>query len=299
MAALPVGELCAVSAAICWALGSMAFGRIGRDGVSPAVLNLGKLVSAGGALALTAWIKTGRVVPSNAPPAALALLMVSGVVGLTIGDTAYFGSMIALGVPRAILLLSAAPAFAALGGWLWLGERIDLRSVVGMALVFAGIALVVLRPDPERKDGVGRGLLLGAIAALAQAAGSLMSRRAMQAGIDPLPAAAGRILVGLVGLYAIGLVSRQAVAWTRALFQGRTFVRIGGAAMVGTYCGIWLAQTALLLSRSTGVAATLLATSPIFALPIAHLLGQERMTVRSTLGVVTAVGGIALLSLRG
>ena len=294
---LPVGELAAVAAAIMWAVGSLLFGRIGRDGVSAGVLNLGKLVVAGGALALTALARTGHVIP-HAPTPALVLLAVSGVVGLTIGDTAYFGSMIALGVPRAILLLSGAPVFAALGGFLWLGERLDARAILGMALVFAGIALVVMRPDPTRAKGFGRGVALGVLAALCQAAGSLLSRRAMQVGIDPLAAAAGRILVGLVGLTVMALLTREAVTWTRSLFQGRTFVRIGVAAMIGTYCGIWLAQTSLLHARSTGVATTLLATSPIFALPISHVLGHEKMTVRSAVGVLVAIAGIAALSLR-
>lgn len=298
MSGLPVGEIAAVSAAIMWAIGSLLFGRIGRDGVPAGVMNLGKLVIAGSALAITALARTGHVVPLGAPTSALLLLAVSGVVGLTIGDTAYFGSMIALGVPRAILLLSSAPVFAALGGFLWLGERLDARALAGMALVFAGIALVVLRPDPTRKEGVGRGIALGVVAALGQAAGSLLSRRAMQVGLDPLAAAVGRILVGGVGLYAIAIVTRDAGSWTRALLVRRTFVRIGVAAMIGTYCGIWLAQTSLLLSRSTGVSTTLLATSPVFALPIAHVVGQEKMTLRSAIGVLVAIAGIALLSLR-
>lgn len=293
-----MGELAAVTAAIMWAVGSILFGRLGRDGVPAGVMNLGKLLVAGSALALTALWRTGHVVPLDAPVSALALLAVSGVVGLTVGDTAYFGSMIALGVPRAILLLSSAPVFAALGGFLWLHERLDGRALGGMLLVFMGIALVVLRPDPGRREGLGRGVVLGLIAALGQAAGSLLSRRAMQVGLDPLAAAVGRILVGGVGLYAIALITRDAGGWTRALFQRHTFGRIAVAAMIGTYCGIWLAQTSLLHARSTGVATTLLATSPVFALPISHVLGQERMTLRSTLGVLLAIGGIALLSLR-
>ncbi|MBI2388764.1 MAG: DMT family transporter [Deltaproteobacteria bacterium] len=298
MSALPVGELAAVSAAVLWAIGSLLFARIGRDGVPAGAMNLGKLVVAGAALGATAFVRSGHVVPSGAPAHALWLLAASAIVGLTIGDTAYFGAILALGVPRAILLLSSAPVFAALGGFFWLGERLDARALVGMALVFAGIALVVLRPSKGGERGLARGVALGLVAGIGQASGSLLSRRAMQVGIDPLAAASGRILVGLVGVLALALITRDAAAWTRALLVRRTAVRISVAAMIGTYCGIWLAQTALLHARSTGVAATLLATSPVFALPIAHLLGQERMTARAAIGVLTAVAGIAALSLR-
>jgi uncharacterized membrane protein len=294
---IPIGELCAVIAAITWAFGSLLFARIGRDGVPPGAMNLGKLVIAGTLLAITALFLTGHVVPTNAPLMALVLLSLSGIAGLTVGDTAYFGSIVALGVPRAILLLSSAPVFAALGGWLWLGEKLDVRALLGMALVFGGIVLVVVRRDAPGISS-GRGIALGVVAALGQASGSLLSRRAMQVGLDPLAASVGRILVGGIGLYAIAFVTRDAIPWTRALLAKRTWLRVGLASMVGTYCGIWLAQTALLRARSTGVATTLLATSPIFALPIAHAAGNERMTVRSVVGVVIAVAGIAALSLR-
>ena len=106
-----IGELSAVAAAILWAIGSLLFGRIGRDGVPPGAMNLGKLIVAGSLLAITALALTGHVVPMGAPTSALVLLALSGVAGLTIGDTAYFGSIVALGVPRAILLLSSAPVF--------------------------------------------------------------------------------------------------------------------------------------------------------------------------------------------
>ena len=298
---LPVGELCAVAAAILWAFGSLLFAGIGRDGVPAGAMNLGKLVIAGALLAITAFALTGHIVPSGAPTSALLLLALSGIAGLTIGDTAYFSSIIRLGVPRAILLLSSAPVFAALGGWLWLGERLDMRALVGMALVFSGIVLVVVRADAPGVSSA-RGIVLGMIAALGQAAGSLLSRRAMQVGLDPLAAAVGRILVGGIGLYAIALITRDAIPWTRALLAKRTWLRVGLASLVGTYCGIWLAQTALLRARSTGVATTLLATAPVFALPIAHFAGKpgvnERMTIRSVLGVLVAIAGIAVLSLR-
>lgn len=307
MSALGVGEASAVTAAILWAIGSMLFGRIGRDGVPPGAMNLGKLVSAGALLVVTSFALTGRAFPTGAPTSALLLLAASGVVGLTIGDTAYFGSMLAIGVPRAILLLSSAPVFAAIGGFLWLGERLDARAVAGMALTFAGIALVIVRAPSRAAAGalspprprIGRGIALGVVAALGQAGGSLLSRRAMLAGLDPLSAASGRILVGLFGLLAVALVKRDARSWTRALAKDRAWLRVGLAAIVGTYCGIWLAQTALLRASSTGVASTLLATSPVFALPIAHVAGVERMTARASIGVAIAMLGIATLTLRG
>ncbi|MGZ3447977.1 MAG: DMT family transporter [Polyangiales bacterium] len=287
-----------MAASIAWAIGSLLFARIGRAGVPPGAMNLGKLVTAGSLLVITSLLVTGHAFPFGAPTMALVLLAASGIAGLTIGDTAYFGAIITLGVPRAILLLSSAPVFAALGGWLWLGERLDGRALFGMALVFAGIVLVVTRKEAGPAQKIGRGVLLGIVSALGQATGSLLSRRAMQVGLDPLAAASGRIVVGGVGLYAIALVTRDARGWTTSLAKDRAWLRVGLASLLGTYFGIWLAQTALQKASSTGVATTLLATPPVFALPIAHVLGMERMSVRSTIGVAIAMAGVAALSLR-
>ena len=65
------------------------------------------------------------------------------------------------------------------------------------------------------------------------------------------------------------------------------------AAFGSTYLGIWLQQTSLKFAP-TGIAQTLLATSPIFILPIMALMG-EKVSIRAILGVLLAIGGISLL----
>ncbi len=301
---MPVGELCAVLAAMTWAIGSMLFSRVGRT-VSPGAMNMGKLVVSGTLLVATYVVLTqasgGSVLASPAvPPFAIALLVASSIIGLTIGDTAYFEAIVSLGVPRAILLLSSAPVFAALGGWLWLDERLDLRSMLGVGVTLSGIALVVLgRPGDGGLPATPRGVAAGLIAGVSQGAGSLLSRRAMQAGIDPLASAAVRVCVGAIALLVFGVSIGKARGWARELSKDRAFLRVGLACLVGSYVGIWLSQVSIARASSTGVASTLMATSPAFALPLAHAFGFERTTSRAAVGVFVTLGGIACLTLRG
>lgn len=300
MILVPIGELCAVAAAITWAIGSILFARIGR-GVAPGAMNVGKLVVAGGLLTLTHLAIGGRFVPEHATAGAGWLLAASGILGLTIGDTAYFAAMMELGVARAILMLSTAPVFAALGGFLILGETLDARSLLGMALTMGGVGLVVARPnDPTRGSPrpSGKGLAFGLVAAVGQASGSLLSRRAMQAGVDPLAASALRIVIGAIGLTLVALAIGRVGSWSRELAKDRAWAKVAVGSLLGSYCGIWLAQTAILRASSTGVATALLATSPVFALPIAHYAGMDRMTARAGVGALLAVAGIAVLSIR-
>jgi drug/metabolite transporter (DMT)-like permease len=314
-----LGEGAALAAASTWAVGSLLFARIGVTVSAPA-MNLGKCLSAGALLSLTAVALDGLPQPSAR---ALGLLAASGLAGLTVGDTAYFGAIVRLGVPRAILLLSTAPILATLGGVLALGERPSPRAWLGMAIALAGVLLVLRRPgssgarptgDPrpdgpaaDESEGHGAGsrphggeavgLALGVLGAVGQATGSVLSRAALVGDAPPtaVQSAAFRLAVGATGLLVVAGVAGRARSLLGELKAPRAAVRIAAASLVGTYCGLWLAQYGLGHASSTGVASTLLATSPVFAVPLAHLTGAERATQRSLAGSALAVAGIALL----
>jgi drug/metabolite transporter (DMT)-like permease len=297
---LSIGEACALGAAAAWATGSMLFSRIGRL-TSPGAMNVGKCVSAALMLIVTQLVLGHSPLP-QASAGAWGLLAASALIGLTLGDTAYFTAMVAIGVPRAMLLLSTAPLFAVLFGWVWLHERLGLRALFGIALTLAGIGLVIARRDVAAvadESARRRGIALGVVAGIAQAAGSILSRRAMHDGIDPIAAASGRLAIGAIGLLAVGAFNGRSRGWIGELATERTWLRVAGASVVGTYFGISLAQIGLARAHSTGVASTLLATSPIFALPLAHFTGVERITARTAFGGVLAVAGIGVLSIGG
>jgi drug/metabolite transporter (DMT)-like permease len=290
------GELYALAAALTWAVGSLLFARIGQL-ASPYAMNLGKCLSAGALLVGAALVFGGR--PAAASAGAWAWLAASAVVGLTIGDTAYFGAIVRLGVPRAIVLLSSAPIFAAVLGAIFLHERLGVRGALGILLTLVGVALVVLRRDAGTEPNlrVGSGLALGLLGGIGQAVGSVLSKRAMDLGIEPAIAGGARLFIGgvalLIGLAAVG----RARTTFAELGKSGVFGKIAGASLVGSFLGIYLAQTALHRTASVGVAATLLATSPVFAVPLAHWTGQERIRPGSVVGAITAVAGVAVLTL--
>jgi drug/metabolite transporter (DMT)-like permease len=292
---MDTSSLFALAAAASWAVGSLFFGAIGRR-VSPSALNFTKCASAAAMLALT--LVLGRGGTLAAPTHAWALIAASALAGLTIGDTAYFHAIRHIGVGRAILLGSTAPLFATLGGIALFGEHVGLREVFGMALTALGVLLVLGRPS-EGATATGNaalGVLLGLGAALMQAIGSMLARDAMRHGIDPLAAATARVLVAAVSLFALALVRGELPRWREELTRGPVVAQISGAAFVGTYGGIWLAQLALAGHRSTGVTSALLSTSPVFALPIERFVLGVPHGPRAFFGAFVAVAGIALLS---
>jgi drug/metabolite transporter (DMT)-like permease len=289
---------------MCWAVGSHLWGRVGRGADIPAgALNLGKCAAAALAFAVTGLVIGGRILPTL-PARSLAWLSLSGVIGLTLGDSAYFGAMAILGVRRALLLLSTAPVFVAIGGALWLHEPPDQYQAAAILAVLAGVAIVVDEQasspsDDSAQPGTRRaalGVVLGVGSALGQAGGSLTSRLAMAGGVSALDTALVRLPAGLLGMVIVAGVSGRLVPWARSLARPRLLASIAVAALVGTYLGIWLAQLAIGRSSSTAVASTLLATSPIFALPLGRWLNAERLTRRALVGTLLACAGLAGLS---
>lgn len=247
-------------------------------------------------LALTLALRTNGT--GEAPRQAWALVAASAIAGLTVGDTAYFHAIRYLGVGRAILLGSTAPVFATLGGILFFGEHVGLHEVLGMTLTAVGVLLVLGRPveNPSAIGNVAIGVALGLGAALMQAVGTMFARGAMRHGMDPLAAATARVVVAATSLALIAAARGELPRWRLELSRGPIVAQIGGAAFVGTYGGIWLAQLALAGPRSTGVTSALLATGPIFALPIERFVLGVRHGMRAFVGASVAVVGIALLS---
>lgn len=294
---MPIGELSAILAALAWAIGSLLYGLIGRR-ASAGTMNAGKLLTGVVVLAAARLAWTGSAWPAGVSRWDLGLLAVSGLIGLAVGDTAYFGAIRAVGAPRALLILSAAPVIAT-GLGLMLGERLTGLDVAGIVVTLLGIVLVIYRrPDAtaSSRAALGRGVALAVLAAACQAVGAVLARKAMQGGVDPLGASVIRLAVGLCGMVVVGSMGGQARMWLAELGQDRNWAKIAGAALIGTCIGVFLSLVALSYSRSVGVASTLLATSPVFVLPMAHAFRIEKATLRGVVGTLVAVAGVALLA---
>jgi drug/metabolite transporter (DMT)-like permease len=67
--------------------------------------------------------------------------------------------------------------------------------------------------------------------------------------------------------------------------------------LFGTYVAIWMQQLAFKYTN-VGIAQTLLATSPLFILPVSALQ-KEKLSLRSIFGVLVSIAGVALIFLAG
>jgi len=289
------GEVAALTAALLWAVATILFRRIGRR-VPSAELNLLKGLVAMALLAAALSVRGSLGAPL--PARATGGLLVSGAIGIGIGDTAYFESLRCLGSRLALLLGMLAPPLAGLTAFALLGETLAAPAWLGVGLVVGGVAWVVSEKTPESdgtKRALGRGIACGVLASLMQALGAVLSRAALvSSDIDVFWSALLRLAAGaVITLFWLAARRRRPGLWLRAPDAGRIWTTLLAAAGLGTFLGLALQQFALRLT-SAGIAQTLLATSPIFVLPLAAL-ARERVSGRAVLGAFVALAGVAML----
>jgi len=296
MLSSPVGETAALGTALCWAFTALAFEAAGRRVGSLAVnvirLGLGFVL-----LLPVVWIRRGMLLPTDLSPEAWTWLGLSGVVGFAFGDLCLFRAFVVIGARLSVLLMALVPPITALLGWTVLGETLGLREWTGMALTVSGVAWVIRErtPDPGRHQERPpvHGVLLGLGGALGQAGGLVLSKLGM-GDADPFAANQVRVLAGLV---AFGVMFTAWRVWprvVRALSDRPAMVGTSVGALFGPFLGVSLSLLAV-QHTETGVAATIMALTPVLILPIARWVRRERVTLRAVLGAAVAVTGTAIL----
>ncbi|MFH1679544.1 MAG: DMT family transporter [Candidatus Eisenbacteria bacterium] len=185
-----------------------------------------------------------------------------------------------------------------------------------MAVALGGVALVIgekrraapdgLTPvatglEPSAGSIVARhvvlfGVIYGVGAAFGQASGALIIKSALQR-VDTLTATAIRMAAGAAGLLLIGGATGRLRRWTGLLVRGRMVLRMFAASVFGPFIGVYLMVVSI--DRApTGVALTLLSTSPIWLLPLGAWFQNDRPSAKEIVGAFIAILGVALLVFR-
>jgi drug/metabolite transporter (DMT)-like permease len=295
------GEFFALLAAFLWSISAILFERLGKK-IRPIEMNLLKGTLAAILLSATLFILQEPLDSLN--PLALVVLLISGAVGIGVGDTAYFEALKNLGARQALLLGTLAPPMTALLALVFLGEDLRTTAWLGIFVTVGGVAWGI---SEQKRNGngsaaagndgkdVARGVAFGVLASLSQASGLVMSRYAFSIStVSALQTAILRLVAGSVVLFLWIKFKKQPLGdWRKQPASWRTWLMILLVGFIGTYLCIWLQQLAVKLSPAE-IAQTLLATSPVFILPITAMRG-EKLSLRAVIGAVVSLFGIMLL----
>jgi drug/metabolite transporter (DMT)-like permease len=304
--ATTTGQLAALGAAGLWAFTALSIEQAARR-IGSLTVNLIRLVLAFGFLCLASWISRGVPLPVDASRHAWIWLAVSGLAGFVFGDLCLYRAYLVIGPRLSTLMMSLVPLLTTIIGWIVLGEVLTRRDMLGMSLTVGGIAWAVLdrgrsaasaaQPDVQDiQTGVPlRGLALGFGGALGQASGLILSKIGI-GSYDAFAATQIRVLAGIAGYSLLFFVLR----WWPNVRAGLRDRRALGFAALGAFFGPFIAVSLSLVAiRSTlsGVAASIMALTPVLIIPLVVLLRRERVGAGGVLGALVAVTGVCLLFL--
>ena len=292
-----VGELSALLTAALWSGSALLFAAAtARAGSLP--VNVARLLLATVYLVLLIAIAgfDVRMTTSQA-----VYLCVSGVIGLAIGDSFLFNAFREVGPRITMLIMSTAPAIAALMAYLLLRESLSLYGVAGIVVTLIGVAIVVLERNPNAPHTpvAWRGVLFAIIAAAGQGVGLIFAKMAFLEGeMNGFVATLVRILGSLVVMLPIGIVAARSSDAFRGIRTDRRAAALTAlGAVLGPFLGISFSLIAV-ANTSVGIAATIMATVPILMLPLVHYIYAEKLSWKAMTGAVVAVAGVAVLFLR-
>lgn len=244
-----MGELAALAAAFVWALSSTIWQRVGQE-IPAVVLNLLK-----GAIALFMLLSTLLIFGKSLPainPNVLAMLLISGALGIGIGDTAWFIVLKYLGARRTLLLETLSPPLTALFAFIFLQEKLSLIACTGILLTIGGVAWVIAERTAETawpSKHIWLGLGMSLLGQTANASAAILSRAAFtQIDIDPLWTAALRLSGGMTVMLLF--FNRTNAESLKQLKAPKILGAIVVAAFLGTYLGIFL-QLEFRLSKNS------------------------------------------------
>lgn len=245
--------------------------------------------------------------------------LLSGVIGMGLGDLALFAALPRLGARLTVLICQCvAVPIAMATEWTWLGTRLTGAQVGWATLIVAGVAIALVPSplNPPKVPVTRWGILFGVIAAIGQGLGAVISRRAyeitVEAGmtIDGITAAYQRISGGLV-------ITAGYFLWVRLRKQAARRRTAGGPkgdgqnpaagwstggrylfgnALFGPVLGVSCYQWALATTPS-GIVLPIVATTPLMIIPLTYWLEGDRPSRRSLVGGVVAVAGVVALTL--
>lgn len=322
------GELAALGAAMCWVFTSLTFAAAGRR-IGSVAVNLIRILLAMVILGCVHRVLLGIWIP-RLDGVTVWYLGLSGLVGLAIGDQFLFTALVDVGSRLATLLMTLGPPVAAMLAWPILDEPLGWLAMSGIAVTIIGIGWAVM----ERSEGAQprvhrhrmRGTIFGVLAGICQAIGLVLAKlgightRLEEAQfVSPLTATLVRMSFAAVGICLMAGVLRLMLRKRSARVidvspetehipapldeakRSKQWKVAIGLVLIGTIlgpvAGVWLSLIAVDLT-DTGIAATLMAMSPVFILPFAAWLEKEHLSWRAVIGALVAVGGVVLLTIQ-
>ena len=326
-----VGESAAIFVSLMWTVCSILFAAAGKR-LGILSLNAYRTVIALTLLGCSHIILFGTIIP-GANSMQWAVLAVSGIIGLGIGDFGYFGALVHIGPRKGLLIMSTHPIFSLVAAYFILGEIPGTWAALGITITLIGVFTVILEEGEikewgrenetgndkkiggkEKKteevisvDTISRemwrkGVFYAFVGAVGQGLGFVLAKYGMEeaggssSDLDPLSATLIRMMAACVFIWIVVIATRNLPLVESKLAERRALKLAAGGAFFGPFIGVWLSMVALSYAIA-GVAATLMSLMPVIVIPVIWIVYKQKTNARGIAGAFIAVIGVAILLL--
>lgn len=287
-----IGEIFSLGAGLVWSFAVILFRVSGRT-VHPLALNLFKNLFAAILVALTAAVLGLPLFPAlGARP--YAMMVLSGILGITISDTLFLVSLNILGASLSAIVDCFYSPFIIGLSLLFLGERMSALQLFGVALIVSAVLTITQkkheRTIPRRDLMLGTGL--GTASMFTMAAGIVMIKPLLSSA--PLLWAMFMRLAGAsISLALVFVFHPKRRELLRPLARSANWRPMAPAAFLGTYVSL-MAWMAGMKYTFASVAAALSQLSSIFIFILAATFLKEKVTPWRILAIGLAFLGAYL-----
>lgn len=291
-------ELAALGAALCWTLAALLAGDLSRQlgGVT-----FNRLRNVGVFIVLLIFVSLAglwNTVQSNQ----LFIILISGLIGIAIGDSFLFSSMKRLGPRRAQILYACNAPISVVLGIIFLDEILNFRGALGISMVFAGVVAAILWGRPQTRGrtlhvwestegklivGIGFGL----IAALGQSVGAIIIKPVLDSGANPM--AVSTIRVGVSAAFLSAMFHLRNIETIQVIsLRQRLLSALNGVLAIGIGMSLLLYAFSI---GDVGMASILSSTQAVMMLPVIWWKTGQRPAAGAWVGAILVVAGMAII----
>ena len=231
----------------------------------------------------------------------LNIIILSGLIGIFIGDSLLFMALKRIGPRRNNILFSLAAPFTVVLNIIILHQEMTLIEITGCLTVFIGVVIAIAYGNNkdnkhrwEKIEGsIKIGVIFGILAALCQAIGLIMMKPILNSGADPIASAAIRTVVSafLLSLsFFYNFTKKEGIK----IYNFTIIFKIIISGFLGMALGMSLLLIAL-QNADAGIIATLSSTGPIMILIILWISTKKMPTLGAWLGTIIAFTGTGLI----
>lgn len=282
------GILSALLSACSWAFGTITFERIGKfvpfvgitflKGVFSIVLMILLLLFTGGLYPIGLW--------------EFSFLALSGIIGITIGDSLFFKSLQDLGAKTQVIFFLLGQILTMILSLLFLGELLSLEQYIGALVLLSGVVVTTWGTQSNHPNKL-RGIVFGLLSMTCFSVSAIMVKAAIS-DVPVITATFYRMLFGTMFTLGYGLTSKNFSSWVKPLQDRKLLCLFIFNVIVITYGGFLLSMAAIKFI-SVALASVLSATEPIFVLLLTFLIMKEKASKRELIGTVITLIGLFLI----